>query len=80
MAKIDNEWRLKLAQAKSGMPQRFAYVSEIRELYPDLNPKQSSHLVSVWNGRAIKQPNHSDPYWGVKLLINLCNTIKENWK
>ena len=78
--KTDNEWRIELLQAKSGMPKRFAYISEIREMHPDLGKKKVAHLHRVWNGRAIKEPSHSDPYWGVKLLINLCNTIKENWK
>ena len=77
----DNDWRLALLKAKVGMPHRFAYISEIREMHPNLGKKQVAHLHAVWNGRSIKdKDNELDQYWAVKLLIDLCNHLKENWK
>ena len=72
------DWKLKLLQAKSGMPIRFAYISEIREMHPDLNPKQVAHLHAIWNGRVIQQKENKDPFWGVKLLIDICHHVKNN--
>lgn len=77
----DEDWKLKLMQSKSGMPKRFAYISEIREMHPDLTKDQVKHLHAVWNFRSIKdKKNEVDQYWGVKLLIDLCTHLKQNWQ
>jgi len=71
-------WKAKLEEAQKGIHDNFAYITEVRNMHPNISTAKVNHLRAIWNGRAIQQPKHKDPFWGVKLLIDICHHVKNN--
>jgi hypothetical protein len=68
-----------LYNAKVGLPYRFPYMFEIKNMFPDLSEKQTQILYDTWNRRrSYDLSNEDNPYWAVELLIKVCKAWKDN--